>query len=95
MAEAMTEVERIWREITGAPPTAADSMVVASVENLINRSQRRHALSSGGLLLVEHLMAALREVSVEFGLDFPGDDCDCGGDCPCHAMQEAKERVGE
>ncbi len=86
-SEPMTDAERIWTEITGKRPATADAIQVASIEAILTGSRRRTSVADGRDA-IEALLSALRGVAEVFGLSLPGeDDCDCGGDCPCHALE--------
>ena len=87
MVAAMNDVERIWMEITGAPPRAQDAMAVTSVEAIITGSRRRVPGGEYAMSLVDGLKRMIWDVAALFDVEVPGeDDCECGGECPCHVL---------
>lgn len=81
-------VSRIWLEIAGVSPTSADAMSAESVRSMMDEYATRRAPEIGNDI-IERLQTLIWAICDAFDVDIPGSDCDCAGECPCHAGRKS------
>lgn len=80
----MTLAERLFTEIKGQRPTAADAFSIQAIENLL-RPGAKSAPPDGIVQLLESMKALVEDIELTFGLGVECPSCECHAcDCECH-----------